>query len=78
MLQPMSPREFCCFAWAVDRIMRILGPPNAQAWPELEAHPHWRDNTENIRAWQRSARAPAPGLRDHVLALTCATVLVTL
>ncbi|KAK9812752.1 hypothetical protein WJX72_002988 [[Myrmecia] bisecta] len=33
----------------LDKIFRILGHPNTQAWPELENLQHWRDNTENVR-----------------------------
>ncbi len=32
------------------RIFRVLGLPSAASWPTLEHLPHWRDNTENVRA----------------------------
>lgn len=28
----------------------MLGQPSAAAWPPLNFLPHWRDNTENVRA----------------------------
>lgn len=28
----------------------MLGLPSASSWPTLEHLPHWRDNTENVRA----------------------------
>ncbi|BDA40576.1 Cyclin-dependent kinase E-1 [Coccomyxa sp. Obi] len=33
-----------------DKIFRVLGLPSAASWPALEYLPHWRDNTENVRA----------------------------
>ncbi len=33
----------------LPRIFAVLGMPTVEAWPELDALPHWRADTEGIR-----------------------------
>ena len=47
------------------RIFRVLGLPSAAAWPELEHLPHWRQNTEDVRA-VKPEHPPAPRLPEHL------------
>ena len=50
----------------LHRIFRMLGPPIPKAWPELEALPHWRDNTEGVRTWFPPQKSTLPqSVSDH-------------
>ncbi|EIE26773.1 kinase-like protein, partial [Coccomyxa subellipsoidea C-169] len=44
-----------------DKIFRVLGLPSVSSWPALEHLPHWRDNTENVRAQKLDALAAGGG-----------------
>ena len=43
----------------------MLAMPTVEAWPELDALPHWRADTEGIRATQ-SEYPPKSRLAEHV------------
>ena len=54
-----------CVPVLAPRIFRVLGQPSAAGWPELEALPHWRDNTDNMRA-ARPEYPPRARLAQHI------------
>jgi hypothetical protein len=54
------------------RIFRLLGPPSARDWPDLEHLPHWRDNTLNIR----SKRSDSYQLESAILS-QCTSIAAT-
>ena len=54
----------------LHRIFRVLGLPSAATWPELEHLPHWRQNTEDVRA-QKPEHPPAPRLPEHLAEHWC-------
>ncbi len=52
-------------ARARGRIFRVLGAPDAGAWPELEQLPHWRQNTEGVRG-RAPEHPPASRLPEYL------------
>jgi len=52
-------------ARARGRIFRVLGAPDAAAWPELEQLPHWRQNTEGVRG-RAPEHPPASRLPEYL------------
>jgi len=57
-------------ARARGRIFRVLGAPDAAAWPELEQLPHWRQNTEGVRG-RAPEHPPASRLPEYLAPAFC-------
>ena len=48
------------------RIFSLLGLPDPQSWPEVEALQHWRDNTENVRVKMSRLAGGSHNLQHHI------------
>eukprot|EP00958_Prasinococcus_capsulatus_P017711 scaffold2017_cov387-Prasinococcus_capsulatus_cf.AAC.17 len=68
----------------LDKIFRVLGHPTPRAWPDLQALPHWKSNTQDIQGkkyqyvnpitLQRALQTPHAHAHVHAPAPTPATL----